>query len=46
MFARIQDIDISNLPARLLNTGCFGLGKSFYISRLLRKYEYTSNKLL
>ena len=33
------DVDIFNLPARLLISGCSGSGKSFFISRLLRKYR-------
>ena len=39
---RIQDIDIdiSNLPARLLFAGCSGSGKSFFISR----QNFISNK--
>ena len=48
MYTRIQnvDVDIFNLPARLLITGCSGSGKSFFISRLLRKYKTYFNQII
>ena len=45
------DVDIFNLPARLLISGCSplkcsGSGKSFFISRLLRKYKSYFNQII
>ena len=48
MYTRVQeiDVDIFNLPARLLVSGCSGSGKSFFISRLLRKYKTYFNQII
>ena len=50
MYTRIQnvDVDIFNLPARLLITGFQTLEKSFFyfISRLLRKYKTYFNQII